>query len=345
MPITHEEMIKLNAYRYDDIPYRDNAAPIIRQYKFSIVFPTYRPGSMDLLFTSLSKQTYKNFELILVDDYPQRTNNKQDFYNNLLNNEKPKYLKFHDPPKPDCFNNFYKFGNTVNTGIIEAIKSDFNADIIIFLQDYTYLSPTQLEKWNNAFNKTVQSVDQIDLTNKLDTIITGTATIFSTPNPTKWKDSFSIWDNNITNSILKINSEEEFRSLENFKYLQQWTPAEYEGFYTGIPKDIIIRLNALDENIEYPSEQVNEFFERAKIAGYKLTVNRELNCYMMDHRSWHPPDITDDYLWHFVRFEPLRKGTPPIRPPLEYFIKQLREGKRSIKANNCFDLEKINLTK
>lgn len=98
MPITHEEMIKLNAYRYDDIPYRDNAAPIIRQYKFSIVFPTYRPGSMDLLFTSLSKQTYKNFELILVDDYPQRTNNKQDFYNNLLNNEKPKYLKFHDPP-------------------------------------------------------------------------------------------------------------------------------------------------------------------------------------------------------------------------------------------------------
>lgn len=289
-----------------------------KQYKFSIVYPTYRPGSMDLLFESLSRQTYKNFELILVDDYLIRTNNKQELYNQLPNKQIPKYLKYHDPPKPDCFNKFYKFGTTVNTGIIEAIKSDFNADIIIFLQDYTYLLPGQLEKWNKAFNET-----------GLDTIITGAATIFSTPNPTKWKDIYSIWDNGIN-------------VIEHLRYHSQWTPEEYEGFYTGIPKDILVKLNGLDENIDYPPEQANDFFERAKASGYKLKVDPELNCYMMDHRSWHPPDEKDDYLWHIYRFESLRKGAAPPVIPLEEYVRQLKEGKRNIKANNCFDLEVLN---
>lgn len=310
-----------------------------KQYKFSIVFPTYRPGSMELLFTSLSKQTYKNFELMLVDDYSPRTNNKQELYSQLVENEKkgkPSYLKYHNLPKKDCFGKFYRFATTVNTGIIEAFKSDFNADIILFLQDYTYLEPRQLEKWNNAFNRLGLSWS--------NTIITGSASILSTPLPTKWNDIFSVYSDSIKDAILNVSSEKEFRSFENFKYIQQWNPWEYEGFYTGIPRDVMTKLNGLDENIDYPCEQANDFFERAKIAECKLLVNLELNCLMMDHRNWHPPDLTTDYLWHIMRIECLRKERKEVAPkfvPLEEYIRLLRTGKRGVKALNCFDLEEI----
>lgn len=310
-----------------------------KQYKFSIVFPTYRPGSMELLFTSLSKQTYKNFELMLVDDYSPRTNNKQELYGNLSGGKKPEYLKYHDLPKKDCFGNLYRFATTVNTGIIESFKSDFGADIILFLQDYTYLGPTQLEKWNDAYNR----LKTLGLS-WTSTIITGTASILSTPLPVRWLDSFSVYDDLITKAILGVNSEKEFRSLENFKYIQQWNPWEYEGFYTGIPRGVMMELNCLDENIDYPCEQANDFFERAKIAGYKLLVNLELNCLMMDHRNWHPPDLASDYLWHIMRIESLRKGGKEAAPkfvPLEEYIRLLRTGKRGIKALNCFDLKDI----
>lgn len=306
-------------------------------YKFSIVFPTYRPGSMELLFTSLTKQTYKNFELILVDDYSPRTGSKQELYDKLFEYKlidrkgKPTYLKYHDGPKKDCFGKFYRFATTVNTGIIEAFKSDF--DIILFLQDYTYLGPTQLEKWNNAFNRLGSSWS--------NTIITGTASILSTPLPTKWLDPFSVYNDSVVKSILRVSSEKEFRSLENFKYIQQWNPWEYEGFYTGIPRGVMMTLNGLDENIDYPNEQSNDFYERAKIAGYKLLVNFELNCLMMDHRNWHPPDLASDYLWHIMRIESLRKGPAPRLVPLEEYIRLLRTGKRDIRAQNCFDLDKI----
>jgi glycosyltransferase involved in cell wall biosynthesis len=319
------------------------------EYKFSIVFPTYRPGSMELLFTSLSKQTYKNFELILVDDYSPRAGSKeskQELYNKLIENklvedgkekkenEKPKYLKYHDGPKPDCFGKFYKFGTTVNTGIIEAFKSEFGGDIILFLQDYTYLEPRQLEKWNDAFNR----LGSLEWPN---TIITGCASILSTPLPVRWLDPFSVYSDSVEKSILKVGSEKEFRSLEGFKYIQQWNPWEYEGFYTGIPRNVMMKLNGLDENIDYPCEQANDFFERAKIAGYKLLVNLELNCLMMDHRNWHPPDIGDDWLWHIMRIECLRKGGKGAAPrvvPLEEYKRLLRTGERGIKALNCFDL-------
>lgn len=320
-----------------------------RQYKFSIVFPTYRPGSMELLFTSLSKQTYKNFELILVDDYSPRTNNKQELYDKLFESKlvnydneeekkerkgKPSYLKYHDLPKKDCFGKFYRFATTVNTGIIEAFKSEFGSDIILFLQDYIYLEPRQLEKWNDAFNRLGLLWS--------NTIITGTASILSTPLPVRWLDPFSVYDDSVEKSILNVSSEKEFRSFKDFKYIQQWNPWEYEGFYTGIPRSVMMKLNGLDENIDYPCEQANDFFERAKIAEYKLLVNLELNCLMMDHRNWHPPDLDSDYLWHIMRIECLRKGPVPKFVPLEEYIKMLRTGKRGIKALNCFDLEEIN---
>jgi len=38
--------------------------------KVSIVTPTNRRGWWNIMANNLSKQTYKNFEWIIVDDYP-----------------------------------------------------------------------------------------------------------------------------------------------------------------------------------------------------------------------------------------------------------------------------------
>ena len=39
--------------------------------KFSIIYPTYRPGSFDMLVDGLKNQTHQDYELIIVDDFKE----------------------------------------------------------------------------------------------------------------------------------------------------------------------------------------------------------------------------------------------------------------------------------
>lgn len=91
----------------------------------SVIVPTNRAGGIDILLDSLARQTFRDFELILVDA--------------LLPYRSPivtqAFKTTHIPPRDNRFPS-QMFCRQVNTGIAHA-----RGETIVLLCDYSYLSP------------------------------------------------------------------------------------------------------------------------------------------------------------------------------------------------------------
>lgn len=102
--------------------------------KISIIIPTNRIGGLDILFESLSKQIFQDFELVLVDAIHDRRKN--------IVAEKSKLYNFpvkHVSPLDNTFpvSNYCK---SMNTGLCAA-----EGELIYFTCDYAYLDKNILQ--------------------------------------------------------------------------------------------------------------------------------------------------------------------------------------------------------
>jgi glycosyltransferase involved in cell wall biosynthesis len=101
----------------------------------SIVLPTMRPGGLDIVFSSLANQTFKDFELIIVDNIYE--------YRKDIVKEKAKSFDIrykHVPPRINKFPT-HAFSSTINTAITYA-----SGGVILFTLDYRYFMPWSLQK-------------------------------------------------------------------------------------------------------------------------------------------------------------------------------------------------------
>jgi glycosyltransferase involved in cell wall biosynthesis len=106
----------------------------------SIILPTVRVGGLDVLFHGLSRQTFKNFELILVDGiYKHRCELVQK--KAIEHSIKVVHVEPFDNPFPVC-----SYSRFVNTGLVHA-----SGELVVFISDYTWLPPECLQKHVDAF--------------------------------------------------------------------------------------------------------------------------------------------------------------------------------------------------
>ena len=108
----------------------------------SIIVPTMRVGGFDILMYGLQNQTYKNFELIIVDG----------IYNYRNNIVKPKFYQYNFPiihvlPFENKFplNTFCRYSNT-------AI-SHCNGELVLFITDYSWLPEKCVQTHVEYFEK------------------------------------------------------------------------------------------------------------------------------------------------------------------------------------------------
>lgn len=101
----------------------------------SIIMPTMRIGGLDIVFDCLEKQTFKDFELILVD-------NLYDYRKDIVK-EKLKQYSFQCKHINTIKKQFplHTYCHCVNSGIVQA-----SGDIILFSSDYYYRMPNFLQK-------------------------------------------------------------------------------------------------------------------------------------------------------------------------------------------------------
>jgi len=104
----------------------------------SVITPTNRVGGLDVLFAGLKAQTYRDFELILVDNIYAFRDHSFEFGRNFADHmdDWPSYVM---PTRDNAFP-ATAYCRSVNTGIEQA-----RGETIVLLCDYSWLSPRCLE--------------------------------------------------------------------------------------------------------------------------------------------------------------------------------------------------------
>lgn len=225
----------------------------------SLVYLTYRPGGIDLLATSFAKDEKRDYELIVIDDFPGRAGRGE--AQKFLVDQGIKLGYYGGSKNKSYPNTKCGLANTVNTALIQA-KGDF----IVFLSDYSMLTIQWLEHWiilRGNINKKLSKNDKW--------LCSGGGIVYDTPKPLAPRDVLTWGKNNVPSPVPKW----------------PWVPKEFETFYYGGPLAFFLTINGVDERSDHCiSWSLESVVAQAKILEYDLIVEPQIVAHIIDHRVW-----------------------------------------------------------
>lgn len=241
---------------------------VSNNHKLSIIYITYRPGGMDVLCNSLKRQTYKDYELIVVDDYPNR-DLKEYFDGNGIP------ITYYGPSKEKHYKDT-PFGqvNAFNTGILKA-----TGDVVVFMSDYVWLESNSLERWNQVYNVLPNTV-----------LCTAPAIRWKYKHPDKIGD-ISVWDEDFNGDFSKCS----FKGLSVTGIFDAF-PFDWE--YSAMPMYALEKMNGMDERFDYGLQYLTQFFPiQCRINNFKFFLDIDHIFHVIDHREW---NLGGEDLWDIV---------------------------------------------
>ena len=243
----------------------------------SLIYWTYRMGGFDLLVEGLKHQTFKDWELIVVDDCPGRNMTKylEDAGMPLAYCGPAKKKQYPDTPHGQC--------NAINTGLLHA-----SGDTILSVTDYEWLPSDALAKWDEFCStrpKTLFSGAGIDI-RYTGEFKSGDASVFDPPF-TGWSDS-RFERANINSPIGVVVPSIMFGPC-----------GPWEVFYGGAPMELFDETNGLDERADCGGALVMFVpMMQAHVLGYNFEVDPANYCYMVDHKNF---AFGDPKEWYVMR--------------------------------------------
>ena len=256
-------------------------------YKISLIYMTYRPGGLDLLAASLEDQTYKNYELIIVDDYKPRLVNADSMRRYFKSFNIP--IVWYGPSKEKTLKDTtYGQVNAFNTGLFHA-----TGDIIVYCSDYTMFNSNSMERWNTRYNQA-----------GINTLITAVAIEYSYHGAfvENLKDGhISIFDPPIHGSKLD----------HRFEPYHPWVPETFELFYSSFPAQWLTDINGFDERADYWCVYwFNSILKQGALSHLGVGTDHSQVAHIVDHRHW---AMMDPKLWSVVKTgiaEPAPEASP-----------------------------------
>lgn len=226
--------------------------------KVSIITPTNRRGFWNIMADNISKQTYKNLEWVIIDDY--KDNREQ-----IAKDYAKKYgieIKYYRG-KPRKTKRHFGLVNANNTGLFVA-----RGELLVILQDFILMPEDGVEQLVALYkinpNALIAPVDE-----------------YYAPKikpDTESEDWF--------NGELDVKGEFMRRNARvlNQGVRESTNPFEFEQNYCAIPKAIAQDLGGwyefYDEGLGFDN---TEIAYRAILSGYKLLVDDTNICVCIDH--------------------------------------------------------------
>ena len=266
----------------------------------SIVWYSYRPGSVDMLCDSLKHQTTQNYELVMVDDYidPETGRGRKKIVDEYLNKNEI-YPAYNGPSKKKCFPDIaFNCTSALNTGILLS-----TGDPIIVVTDFIYLHPKTIERFCSFEEKYKQNY-----------CITTMGRMWETEPPF-----------DLTNPISVFKKEWQGHPAQNgCRFLYEWVPTKFEMSCAAIPYAVYVETNGApecwdcctsliddikdklndglitrDEAEQQAQQRLDEAFFYHEKHGAHYLVDKENTVEMINHRDWMPQET-----WHATKQKP-----------------------------------------
>lgn len=229
--------------------------------KVTVFTPSIRKGFWNIMCDNLSKQTYKNFEWIIVDDYPEDRSAISKEYAKKYNLD-IKYLR----GKNRKIKRTYGLCNANNTALESA-----TGEIMVFLQDFILMPLDGLEQIVTLYRKNpdaLQGLPDMYFSSKIKPDIT--------------KEDWFNGETNVVGEFIRQNIR-----LQNKGLRFTENPADYEQNYGAIPVKIARELGGwhefFDEGLGFDN---TEMAMRALMKGYKIIIDENNVAICIDH--WKP---------------------------------------------------------
>ena len=254
--------------------------PPKNKLKLSLIYFTYRPGGFDMLANSLAKQTYKNYELIVVDDCPGRNLTK-------YLEDKGIPVAWYGPSKEKTYPDTpFNQVNAINTGIIHASGS-----LTILIEDYIWLAPDSLEKWNTVYNAMPNAV------------LTMTAAVVWGYKPPELISDVTVWKSEFNGDFSKCK-------LKSLWVAGIYDDNPWDWYYSAVPMDAWRLMNGVDERFDYWRGYPGQYFARqCRMNGLHFYLDISHVVHVIDHQGW---DFGDKKKWHISQKGEAEKRYKPI---------------------------------
>ena len=217
---------------------------------FSVIYPTYRPGGIDLIGLSLQDQP-PIYELIVVDACPGRVE-RGDAAKYLLDLGIP--LRYYGAPELPGVDSKKGMARAYNVGAAYATTPH-----LIFTQDYCWYPPGFMFSWITRL-----------ITGMANTSIAGAA-IFTGAFPPQHLGDISIWEGNPFHQLGET--------------IKLWEPTHWEMFNTYFPLWFFEQVNGLDERGPVTHCFAQTLYQMAML-GMFPEVQKSIRIGMVDHRVW-----------------------------------------------------------
>lgn len=247
-------------YSWETIAKMWDFTPTKYDTKVTIFTPSVREGWFNIMADNLSKQTYKNFEWIIVDDHEEDRSKIAEKYAKKYNLE-IKYLKGKDHKKRT-----YSLINANNTAL-QAAKGE----LFVFLQDFILIQPTAIEELVRESSRHpgdfIAPVDSYykpkikpDITNKED-----------------WFNG----ETDIIGDFMRTNIRVQNQGLREATQI-----SDFEQNFGAVPTSTLRVLGGyyefFDESLGFDN---TEIIYRAKHFGYKVWIDEWNHCVCIDHMA------------------------------------------------------------
>lgn len=226
--------------------------------KISIITPTNRRGWWNIMADNLSKQSYKNFEWIIVDDYKDNRSKIALEYANKYNLD-IKYVR----GKKRAVKRTYGLVNANNTGFENS-----TGDLIVLLQDFILISPTSIE-------------ELVAIHRKNPNCLIAPVDMYFEPKikpDTESEDWFN-GELDVKGKFMRKNAR-----IQNKEIRYSENPYEFEQNFGAIPRNVLEALGGwyefFDEGLGFDNTDIAY---RALTSGYGLIIDETNVATCIDH--------------------------------------------------------------
>lgn len=219
--------------------------------RVSVLYCTARYGGLDVLRESMSCQTFRDIEIVVVDEL------KRVFHH-------PDFPVINVTPPAKKTGMFWNLSASLNEGVRACI-----GEIVVLLQDYIFVPPDGIERL-------VQAYDQ-----DKPCLVSGVGHQFLAPPPDDPKGLDSVWKKWPGPPSGEMTFQDP-RIKGHGMYV--CTPVEWEANYACFGKEIWKTIGGFDEDFDagWGYDNVN-FAERAQMAGYNTFLDMDNHCLCYSH--------------------------------------------------------------